>query len=113
AEKESVNIGTLAEGNQVAFYHFISIAISKELEFWKVGKSAFGDGETGQRVALETMKLIIEAYPHLIIADIKLVFKSAKLGEYGPVYDRLDGATILEWFKNYDHKRHETEIWLQ
>lgn len=53
----------------------------------------------------ETALLIAETYPSLNIADINLIFRNAKLGRYGKIYDRLDGQIILEWFDRYFDER--------
>lgn len=49
----------------------------------------------------ETAYMIMDEYPFLTLADINLVFKRAKMGEYGNLYDRLDGSIIMGWFKTY------------
>lgn len=53
----------------------------------------------------ETAILILETYPSLTIADINLIFKKAKLGKFGSMYDRLDGQLILSWFDLYFSER--------
>lgn len=53
----------------------------------------------------ETAMLILESYPALTIADINLIFKKAKTGKFGPMYDRLDGQLILSWFDTYFDER--------
>lgn len=55
----------------------------------------------------ETAYLILETYPFLSIADINLIFKKAKLGKYGSMYDRLDGQMILSWFELHFSERCE------
>lgn len=55
----------------------------------------------------ETAMLIVENYPSLTIADINLIFKRAKLGHFGPMYDRLDGQLILSWIETYFNERCE------
>lgn len=64
-------------------------------EFVNVGKK-MSDMQTQ-----ETAILILETYPSLTIADINLIFKKAKLGKFGSMYDRLDGQLILSWFDLY------------
>lgn len=54
-----------------------------------------------------TCDLIIETYPHYKLEDFKLCFKNAmkhKAG-YDKLYDRLDGAIIMDWLKVYDKER--------
>lgn len=51
--------------------------------------------------AAETASLLIEKYPVETLEDFAICFKKAKTGEYGKVYDRLDGQIIFEWFASY------------
>ena len=53
----------------------------------------------------ETAMLIVDEYFNLTIADINLIFKNAKLGKYGAMYDRLDGQMILSWFEKHFYER--------
>lgn len=68
-------------------------------EFINVGKK-MNDIQTH-----ETAMLILQEYPSLNIADINLIFKRAKLGKFGEVYDRLDGQLILGWLEKYFNER--------
>lgn len=70
-------------------------------EFINVGKK-MNDVQTQ-----ETAMLIIETYPSLKISDINLIFKRAKLGKFGSMYDRLDGQLVLSWFESYFNERCE------
>lgn len=70
-------------------------------EFLNVGKS-MTDAQTQ-----ETALLIMEQYYNIKVAEINLIFKKAKLGHFGQVYDRLDGQVILSWFdKHYKERCH-------
>lgn len=69
--------------------------------FFNVGR-AMNDAQT-----FETAMLIVEMFPSLNIADINLVFKRAKTGYYGNLYDRLDGSIIIDWFNRYFDERCE------
>lgn len=51
---------------------------------------------------------IIDKYRNLNIADLNLIFKSAKYGEYGDFYDRITVPTVLKWFYNYYNDRCNT-----
>ena len=44
----------------------------------------------------------------LNFADIHLVFRNAKLGRYGELYNRLTCAMIMKWFDDYASERCET-----
>jgi len=68
-------------------------------EFVNVGKR-MTDNQT-----FETAMIILQDYKCLTIADINLIFKRAKSGYYGNLYDRLDGQIILGWFRKYFSER--------
>ena len=70
-------------------------------EFINVGK------KMTDTQCIETAMLIVENYPSLNIADINLIFKRAKLGKFGQMYDRLDGQLVLSWFDSYFNERCE------
>lgn len=50
---------------------------------------------------LEMSLLIMEKYYYLKIEELAYVFKNAKLGQYGKVYNRLDIQIICEWIETY------------
>ena len=52
--------------------------------------------------AAQTADLIIEEFYFFKPDDFKLCFNRAKKGLYGKVYDRIDGAVILEWLGRYE-----------
>lgn len=54
---------------------------------------------------LMTVQGITRKYYFLNLADIKHCFDRAIMGEYGPLYDRLDTNTILEWLRKYQEER--------
>lgn len=68
-------------------------------EFVNVGKK-MNDIQT-----FETAMIILQDYKFLTIADVNLLFKRAKSGYYGNLYDRLDGQIILGWFRKYFSER--------
>ena len=55
--------------------------------------------------AAQTADLIIEEFYFFKPDDFKLCFNRAKKGLYGKVYDRIDGAVILEWLGRYEQER--------
>lgn len=56
-------------------------------------------------------KLIVSEYWYLTIADFKVCFRSALLGKYGKVFDRLDAMILLEWIREYMNERaHYAEV---
>ena len=54
---------------------------------------------------LMTVAGITRNYYFFNLADIKHCFDRAIMGEYGPLYDRLDTNTILEWLRQYREER--------
>jgi hypothetical protein len=38
------------------------------------------------------------------------VFTKAKKGEYGKIYESLDGMKILQWFRDYTNERAESVL---
>ncbi|MEG2066353.1 MAG: DUF6633 family protein [Tannerellaceae bacterium] len=65
------------------------------LDFFSVGKSM------GAVQLATTADLIIEEYYFLKPDDFKLCFNRAKKGQYGKVYDRIDGQVIFDWLHTY------------
>jgi hypothetical protein len=71
-------------------------------DFLNVGKK-MNDNQTQ-----ETAMMIMDLYYNITIADINLIFRKAKLGQWGQIYDRLDGQMILSWFEKYFSERCRT-----
>ena len=71
-------------------------------EFLNVGRN-MTDTQTQ-----ETALLIMEQYYNITVAEINLIFKKAKIGHFGQIYDRLDGQVILSWFDIYYKNRCHT-----
>lgn len=53
----------------------------------------------------ETAYLILSEYNNITIADINIIFRKAKLGEYGDLYGTLSIDKILKWFGEYFNER--------
>lgn len=47
----------------------------------------------------QTSEMIMDEFPLMKIADVIYVFKQAKMGAFGAIYEGLDGAKILSWFR--------------
>lgn len=45
--------------------------------------------------------IITSEYKNLTLEEIAMCMNNAKLGNYGKLYNRLDGAIILSWLKQY------------
>lgn len=73
--------------------------VSDLVQFFNVGKT-MSTNQIGS-----TVELLIECYPVYKLDDFVLCFKRAKLGQYGKLYDRIDGNIILDWFEAYIQER--------
>lgn len=80
---------------------YIETWIVNICEFVNIGKNM-----TPSQI-YETALMIMDLYPYYKLSDINLVFKNAKIGVYGQIYDRLDGQIILSWFAKYNKERCE------
>lgn len=47
---------------------------------------------------IATADMLVDEFPFMKIADIIFIFKQAKMGLFGPLYEGLDGAKIITWF---------------
>lgn len=52
-----------------------------------------------------TAQTLSKDFYFLTISEVILVFKNAKSGVYGPLYERLDSTTIGSWFRSYSEER--------
>ena len=75
---------------------FMVKVLNDLVDFFNVGKSI------GAVQVAQTVDLIIDEYYFFKPDDFKLCFNRAKKGLYGKVYDRIDGAVILEWLGRYE-----------
>jgi hypothetical protein len=79
----------------------LTIIVIDLVEFFNVGKTM------NEKQVVQTVKLIIDEFYYLKPDDFKLCFDMAKKGKLGKVYDRIDGAVIMEWLNNYVRDRME------
>jgi hypothetical protein len=63
-----------------------------------------GRGMTDFQIRDAAEVLLIE-FPYLTVADIAFVFRKAKTGYYGELYDRLDITVISRWFHRHWSER--------
>jgi len=68
-------------------------------KFFSVGKN------TTEYQVTETVRLIRSEYFYLKPEDFRLCFDWLRLGKYGRMYDRFDGAIILEALIKYTDER--------
>jgi hypothetical protein len=52
-----------------------------------------------------TAELIMEDYYYVRVDEFQLCFRMAMKGEFGPLYNRIDGQVFFEWIKKYMNKR--------
>lgn len=57
--------------------------------------------------AIETAFMLIDRFSTETIEDFVLMFKNAKAGKYGKLFNRLDGQIILEWMGLYLEEKAE------
>ena len=77
----------------------LNILVVDVVGFFNIGKNM----DAPQ--VIQTVELILEEYPYFKPEDFKLCFNRAKKGQYGKLYDRLDGQVILDWLTVYDLER--------
>lgn len=53
----------------------------------------------------ETASYIYDEYHYFNIADVYLVFTKIKKGEFGDLYESIDGVKVLKFFKMYAEQR--------
>lgn len=53
---------------------------------------------------------VVSTYYHFTIADIHVVFRRAKLGDYGEFYESIDMPKVMGWFKAYDVARTDAAV---
>ncbi|HAH35142.1 MAG TPA: hypothetical protein DCL81_00870 [Algoriphagus sp.] len=51
--------------------------------------------------AIDTAYLLLEKYPYESFEDFVIMFRNAKMGKYGELYNRLDGQIIFKWMEEY------------
>lgn len=56
----------------------------------------------------ETAVILFQEYYYFNLADINLVFRKIKKGEFGKLFAELDGVKILSWFEEYSCERMRT-----
>lgn len=79
-------------------------ALSDLVMFFNVGKTM------NSAQVLQTVDLILDQYWYLRLSEFKYCFNKAKLGAYGKVYDRIDGAVIFGWIELYLTERKDAVI---
>lgn len=73
--------------------------ITDFVEFLNVGKIM-----NASQIA-QTSIYLLQYFPHLNLADLRLFFDKMKLGHYGKFYDSVDGQLILSKMEEYSQER--------
>jgi hypothetical protein len=87
------------DAGETALRACIVLIIEDVIKFFNLGKTM-----NATQVA-QTTDLIIEAFPLFKLDDISLCFRRAKMGNYGAMYDRIDGQIIMNWLYLYDSEK--------
>lgn len=90
---------SLGEKGALTVRALLNMLIGDLVMFVNVGKSMTPDQ------IVKTVDLVIEEYNYFKPEDFKLCFNRAKKGQYGALYDRIDGQLILSWLGEYDNER--------
>lgn len=75
------------------------LLVNDTLDFFNVPETM-----NAKQVAI-TVDLIIDTYPYMQVDDIALCFRNAMKGNYGRIYNRIDGQIILGWLREYNKER--------
>lgn len=83
---------------------FLVEAVADLVMFFNIGKTM------NEQQVVQVVKMISQRYYYLRPAELKYCFDKAKFGDYGKVYDRIDGAVIFEWIELYLEERENAII---
>lgn len=109
----SLNFNTIAErrtpsliaiaryGSEDTALDLLYTMLSATVRFFNVA------GNMSDEQIEETACIVFDGYRTLSLDDCALCLKRAKSGQYGKVYDRLDGSVILGWFEQYTSERND------
>lgn len=89
------------EVGEVQAQAVVFLEISKIVNFINVGKT-MSDHQIS-----DTVRMIMQDYGQLTLADLSLFGKRYRAGRYGKSYDRLDGQTIIMGIEEYMREKTE------
>lgn len=81
-----------------------------ELHLWQLNESMNLNNKLTEMQIIEIAIEIMSNYYYLKMEDIYLIFRKAKMGEYGKLFSSLSMIDIFTWFSTYDAQR--TEIFV-
>lgn len=87
------------EAGELYVKALLTLAIIDLTEFFNI------QGNMTEGQVVNTVNLIREKYWMLKPDDFKLCFKRVMSGDFGKVYNRLDGHVIMEWLDKYVDER--------
>jgi len=93
------SIAKIRKDDQIIAIAVVTEFINDFVEFLNVGK-IMNASQIDQ-----TSKFILQYFPHLNLADLKVFFDKMKLGHYGKFYDSVDGQLILSKLEEYNQER--------
>lgn len=78
---------------------FLVLILTDVITFFNVGKTM------NQTQVVQVVNLLQKTYFYLKPSELKYCFERAKLGVYGKLFDRIDGAIIFDWVECYLQER--------
>lgn len=86
------------------------VALEAYIKMWLAGfsLSVLGSEHKWSREQIEEMAMLIaneNTYLSLRISELHLIFKRAKMGDYGEMYGRPSIPKVMGWFKKYWKER--------
>jgi hypothetical protein len=98
--EDSATVATMCKYvPQGAFKGLIFTMLEELLSVYSVGRGMSNDAIVG------FFECLTREYYFLKISELKTFFYMAKMGKFGPVYDRLDLPTLSIWLSKYDELR--------
>lgn len=88
-------LGTLKRQDKVQTQNAIANLIANLVQSLNLGNT-LNDAQV-----VEIVYLLMERYYYLKLEELILIFKKAKMGDYGKNYNRLDIQVIFEWIEMY------------
>lgn len=96
AAVQAISLKTaIAQTNEELIVSGLFNLILRTSAFFNLGKAMTEDQ------AIETAYLLLDKYPHESFEDFVIMFRNAKIGKYGELYNRLDGQIIFKWMGEY------------
>jgi hypothetical protein len=103
--EKSIQYGTqmskLADINSRSLLKLIVTLINRQSEFYNLRKTVTDEQ------AVMIAQTLIDEYGVENIEDVVLMFKMARAGNFGTIYGKLDGETIMSWMALYLDRKYE------